>query len=143
MSLTLISFPNLLPIYFVNEYLFSLASAVGTPLHLYMATINKTRPSCARVKVQVDLLADLPKRMRMNIENEVNGMIRTKCVKIQYDYIPKYCRECKLQGHNEEECRRLHPELVEDNGKGKQVEQDNVETQGKQKAPLKILTSGK
>ncbi|XP_060210254.1 uncharacterized protein LOC132637130 [Lycium barbarum] len=38
-----------------------------------MATINKTRPSCARVKVLVDLLADLPKAVRMDIEDEKQG----------------------------------------------------------------------
>lgn len=37
-----ISFPDLKPTYFVKESIFSLASAVGKPLHLDMATINKT-----------------------------------------------------------------------------------------------------
>lgn len=54
-----ISFPIMLPTFFENESLFSLALAVGTPLHLDQATINKTRPSCARVKVLVDLRSDL------------------------------------------------------------------------------------
>lgn len=94
----------------------------GNPLHLDMATINKTRPSCARVKVQVDLLAELPKRVRMDIKNEATGEIRTEWVKIHYDYIPKCCKECRLQGDNEEECRRLHSELMEENDKRKQVE---------------------
>lgn len=70
-----ISFPNLLPTYFVKEYLFSLASAVGKILHLDMATINKTRPSCARVKIQVDLLSKLPKKVKMDIENETTGRL--------------------------------------------------------------------
>lgn len=47
-----------------------------------MATINKARPSCARVKVQVDLLAKLPRIVRMEIKNEVTGLIRTIDVKI-------------------------------------------------------------
>lgn len=57
-----ISFPKFVPAYFVKECLFSLANRVGKPLHLDMATINKTRPSCARVKVLVNLLAELPKK---------------------------------------------------------------------------------
>lgn len=32
---------------------------MGKPLQVDMATTNKTRPSCARVKVEVDLLSDL------------------------------------------------------------------------------------
>lgn len=47
---TWISFPDLLPTFFVKEVLFLLASAVGKPLHLNSATINKTHPSCSRVK---------------------------------------------------------------------------------------------
>lgn len=70
-----ISFPSLLPTHFVKECLFSLASAVGKPLHLDMVTINKTRPSCARVKVLVDLLHNLPKKVRMDIENEATGEV--------------------------------------------------------------------
>lgn len=34
MVMAWISFPSLLPIYFVKEFLFSLASVVGKPLHL-------------------------------------------------------------------------------------------------------------
>lgn len=143
MALAWISFPNLLPTFFVKVCLFSLAAAVGTPFHLDMATINKTRPSCARVKVQIDLLAKLPKRVRMDIEDEVIGATRTEWVGIQYDYIPKYCKECKLQGHNEEACWRLHSELLEETEKDNQTRKNKDENKGKDKQPLMILTSGK
>lgn len=69
-----------------------------------MTTVNNTRPSCARVKVRVDLLDELPKKVRMDIENEATGKVRTKWLKIQYDYLPKYCKSCKLQGHDYFEC---------------------------------------
>ncbi|KAH0665657.1 hypothetical protein KY285_026863 [Solanum tuberosum] len=62
---TWISFPDLLPTFFVKEVLFSLASVVGKPLQLDLATINKTRPSCARVKVQLDLLTEKPEFVQM------------------------------------------------------------------------------
>lgn len=77
-----ISFPNLLPTYFVKESLFSLATVVGTPIHLYMATINKTRSSCAKVKVLVDLTANLPEHVRIDIKDKQTGAIRTEKVKI-------------------------------------------------------------
>lgn len=92
----------------VMSFLFS--STMKKPMYLDMPTINKTMPSRVRVKVQVDLLADLPKKVTMDIENEITGEVRTEWVKIQYDYIPKYCMECRLQGHNEEECKILHSE---------------------------------
>lgn len=91
----------------------------------------------------IDLLADLPKKVRMDIENEATGTVRIEWVKIQYDYIPKYYKECRLQGHNKEECRRLHPELIpvmEKHG------HDVLEQGGGKKSneqPIKILTSGK
>lgn len=53
-----ISFPSLPPNIFREEVIFSLAAAVGKPLQVDMATKNKTRPSCARVKVEVDLLGE-------------------------------------------------------------------------------------
>ncbi|WMV53891.1 hypothetical protein MTR67_047276 [Solanum verrucosum] len=72
-SMAWILFSNLLPTFFEKESFFSLASAVGISLQLDQATINKTRPSCARVKVLVDLRADLPKFFYMDIENERTG----------------------------------------------------------------------
>lgn len=51
-----ISFPGLPTNLFDKESLFSLATAVGKPLVIDKATNNQTRPSCARVKVEVDLL---------------------------------------------------------------------------------------
>ncbi|KAJ8550750.1 hypothetical protein K7X08_000120 [Anisodus acutangulus] len=100
-----ISFPNLLTTFFVKESLFSLASAVGKPLQLDLATINNTRSNCARVKVQLDLLADLSKFVMMEIEDEKTKEINVVKVRIQYDHLPKYCTECILQGHSNEECR--------------------------------------
>ncbi|KAG5604960.1 hypothetical protein H5410_026452 [Solanum commersonii] len=78
-----ISFPDLKPTYFVKETLFSLASAVGKLLHLDMATINKNRPSYARVKAQVDLLCEFPKHVEMEIFNETTKESRLEKVKIQ------------------------------------------------------------
>lgn len=106
-----ISFPDLRPIFFVKESLFSLASAVGKSIQLDMATVNRTRPSCAKVKVQVDLLAEFPKFVEMEIVNSNTKESTVEKVKIQYDFMPKYCQKCKLQGHEEQECRVLHPEL--------------------------------
>lgn len=85
-----ISFPDLKPTYFVKESIFSLASAVGKPLLLYMATINKTRSSCARVKVQVYLLAKFPKFVELEVVNEDTKVSKVERVKIHYDIFPKY-----------------------------------------------------
>ncbi|KAG5581018.1 hypothetical protein H5410_051645 [Solanum commersonii] len=86
---TWISFQNILPTFFVNEVLFSLAAVVGEPLQLNLATINKTRPSCARVKVQLDMLVDKPQYVQLQIENNNNQEIKIIKVKIQYDSLPR------------------------------------------------------
>ncbi|KAH0665692.1 hypothetical protein KY285_026898 [Solanum tuberosum] len=82
-----ISFPSLPPNFFGKETIFSLAAAVDKPLQVDMATKNQTRPSCARVKVEVDLLKDFPKRINIGIRSK--GEVQEKWIKIKYDYMPK------------------------------------------------------
>ncbi|KAG5570642.1 hypothetical protein H5410_060408 [Solanum commersonii] len=68
-----------------------------------MATRNQTRPSCARVKVEVDLLEEFPKRIKIGLKKK-DGDMTEKWIKIKYDYVPKYCKTCMIQGHNEKQC---------------------------------------
>lgn len=63
-----------------------------------MATRNQTKPTCAMVKVEVDLLSEFPKHIKIGIK-KVNGEVDEKLVKIKYDYAPKYYRTCMIQGH--------------------------------------------
>lgn len=58
-------------------------------------------------------MSDHPKRVNIGIKKK-SGEIVSKWVTIKYDYLPKYCKTCKLQGHDEEECYVLHPELFDD-----------------------------
>ncbi|WMV24352.1 hypothetical protein MTR67_017737 [Solanum verrucosum] len=89
---------------FAREALFSLASAVGTSLQVDKATTGKSRPSVARVKVEVNLLLSLPDRVRMFFKDEKIGVVKEVLQKIVYDKLPSYCTTCKHQGHKEEEC---------------------------------------
>ncbi|KAH0681258.1 hypothetical protein KY284_022343 [Solanum tuberosum] len=82
------------------------ASIVGKPVQLGLATIKRIRPSCARVKVLVDLKGDFHKSVIMDIVNEATGKIRKEVVIIKYDYICKYFNECKMQVHNKDECKK-------------------------------------
>uniref|UniRef100_A0A0V0IDF8 Putative ovule protein n=1 Tax=Solanum chacoense TaxID=4108 RepID=A0A0V0IDF8_SOLCH len=137
-----ISFPDLPPNFFAKEAIFSIASAVGKPLTVDMATKNQTRPSCARVKIEVDLTARLPQRVKINEEDDITGHIKSKWIKIQYDYLPKYCNECCLQGHDEHNCWALHPELldVRDKTDGQEKETEKLGTAAEQR---RILASGR
>ncbi|KAG5576187.1 hypothetical protein H5410_056321 [Solanum commersonii] len=57
-----------------NESLFSIPADVGKPIHLDKATINKTRPSCARLKVQVDLATELPRQVEIEVVDNNHNM---------------------------------------------------------------------
>lgn len=100
-----ISFPDLLPTFFGKETIFSLAIGIGKPIYVDAATTNKTRPSCARVKIQVDLLGDLPDCVEIEIKNKENVTTRVVKIRVEYDILLKYYKKCKLLGHNEDECR--------------------------------------
>lgn len=56
--------------------------------------------------------------------------------------LPKYCKECKLQGHDHFECWRLHPELYVERENSNQAVNANVQTNASAQ-PLMILSSGK
>ncbi|KAG5585650.1 hypothetical protein H5410_046084 [Solanum commersonii] len=93
-----------------------------------MATINKTRPSFARVKVQVDLMSEFPRFIGMEIMNEYTKFSGIEQVKIQYDSLPKYCTHCKVQGHVEEDCDE---ESQDDQEKIRGDEQRKIDQQGR------------
>ncbi|KAG5605343.1 hypothetical protein H5410_026835 [Solanum commersonii] len=73
------------------ELLFSLASAVGKPIQLDMATINRTRLSYAKVKVQLDLTAKLSNYVELEVVNR-----RTQINKVQKDTWKRNVGACIL-----------------------------------------------
>lgn len=66
-------------------------------------------------------MSEHPKRVNVGIRKK-SGEIVSKWIQIRYDYLPKYCKTCKLQGHNKEECFVLHPELFEERKKERRFE---------------------
>ncbi|KAK4346141.1 hypothetical protein RND71_036317 [Anisodus tanguticus] len=107
MAVIWLSFPNLPPNFYVPSILFSIASAVGKPIAIDAATLNKTRPSCARVKVEADLLQEHPQKYNIQLMN--GEEMETMSYKIRYDFLPKYCTTCMLQGHDLQGCWKEHP----------------------------------
>ncbi|XP_069150536.1 uncharacterized protein [Solanum lycopersicum] len=97
-----ISLPELPWHCYNKEFITSLLSPIGRVLYLDSASINKTRGSQARVKVQVDLTRDRPSHIWMGYIGE--DITDGRWQKIEYDNIPDYCFYCKNQGHNESVC---------------------------------------
>ncbi|KAG5618380.1 hypothetical protein H5410_018204 [Solanum commersonii] len=137
-----ISFPELPPNFFAKKAIFSIATAVSTPLTVDIAMKNQTRPNCARIKVEVDLTAKLPQRVRITEKDDHTGAIKYKWIKVQYDYMPKYCKECCLQGHDEHSCWVLNPELYDTKSNDKKGDRTITKTRTNGE-PYRVLTSGK
>jgi len=99
--------------------------------------------------VLVDLATNLPKAVVVNVLDEATGELKTDKITIKYDYIPKYCSECKLQGHDKNNCRILHPDLWNYNysnelAKGHEVEEPFYpKIERLQEGKANILSSGK
>ncbi|CAI9115453.1 OLC1v1016357C1 [Oldenlandia corymbosa var. corymbosa] len=95
-----------LPLHRFNaEYLSKLASIVGTPLKIDVPTLNLSRPSIARVCVEVNLLHQLPQRVLLGIEEY------SYYQDITYENLLEYCSECKKVGHGIKDCRRGKPKV--------------------------------
>ncbi|KAG5611035.1 hypothetical protein H5410_022316 [Solanum commersonii] len=71
----------------------------------------------SRVKVEVDLLREFPKRITVGIKKGSTGKTISIWINICYDFMPKYCKACKLKGNNESERFVLHPEFRTQNEK--------------------------
>lgn len=102
-----ISLPNLSPELFARKSLLSIASIVGKPIAIDKATYVKSRPSTARVRVIVDLVAKLPQRIRLQHSDNESGKIVEVFQEVDYEYLPGYCNVCKHQGHVDSACRVL------------------------------------
>lgn len=66
-----ISFPALPPNLFGKEAIFSLTASFGKPLHVDMKTLNKTRYSCVRVNVEVNLKGEFPTCINIEVRKKI------------------------------------------------------------------------
>lgn len=73
-------------------------------------TISKSRPTTAKVRVEIDLIRPLLSVVNVEFRN-TDGKIEMFTQKVKYDLTPFYCSHCKVHGHYKSACRVLHPEL--------------------------------
>ncbi|XP_027171591.1 uncharacterized protein LOC113771176 [Coffea eugenioides] len=101
-----VSLPKL-PIHLFNrECLFQIVATLGVPLYVDAATAALSRPSVARVCVEVDLLKPLVSRVWIG-----NGGQEGFWQNLDIEHLPAYCSGCFRQGHSKDDCVMLHPEL--------------------------------
>ncbi|KAL0296084.1 UNVERIFIED_CONTAM: hypothetical protein Sradi_6660500 [Sesamum radiatum] len=83
---------------FEKRALFGLASLIGKPLRMDEATTDLSRPSLARVCVEIDLTA--PRIPAIFIEVD-DFTLRQPII---YENCPQYCTFCKHLGHDQANC---------------------------------------
>ncbi|KAG5590811.1 hypothetical protein H5410_041325 [Solanum commersonii] len=125
-----ISFPDLPPNFFVKEAIFSIASAVGKPLTVDMAP-NQTK------------LCKSQSGVKIIEKDDSTGHVKYKWIQVQYDHMPKYCKECCLQGHDEHNCWTIHPKLYDNREGEDQKSEERVNEVGTEADQRRTLTSGK
>ncbi|XP_019224832.1 PREDICTED: uncharacterized protein LOC109206467 [Nicotiana attenuata] len=88
------------------QYVKQVVGVVGTPLEMDLATRGRTRPSVAKVRVEIDLLKPQPDSVYVGQVYE-NAPQKGFVQKLEYDGIPKCCKYCRKLGHNLLNCRAI------------------------------------
>src|SRR4051812_42632536 len=90
----------------------TIGNGIGKFLRMDGQTADLSRPSYARICVEIDLLQPLPSKFWMDI----NG---GKWIDIVYERMPLFCSHCRIQGHVIQNCRKK-PRVLALMDKGKQ-----------------------
>ncbi|KAG5605830.1 hypothetical protein H5410_027322 [Solanum commersonii] len=111
-----------------KEFVAGLLIPVGKVLYLDSASIQKTRGSKAKVKVQIDLSKERPPHVWMGYKGDdlTDGRWQT----IEYEEIPPYCFYCMHQGHMNYECSIKQKD--EDQKRRREVEEQGKNKSGKE-----------
>ncbi|KAI0514248.1 hypothetical protein KFK09_010283 [Dendrobium nobile] len=94
-----ISFPHLRPHFFSPRILFGLGELFGKPLKIDGATSAGSRPSNARVLVELDVTKTYPKQVWLGSDSL--GYVQ----EVVLDEFPQFCDVCKCLGHFTGKCR--------------------------------------
>ncbi|KAI0513576.1 hypothetical protein KFK09_009601 [Dendrobium nobile] len=100
-----ISFPNLRLHFFNPQVLHVFGSIFGRPLQTDQVTESRTRPSVARVLVEVDISKKHPKEVWVGLK--AFGYLQ----KVEFEKVSDFCSHCKIHSHAISNCFKLHPEL--------------------------------
>ncbi|OIT21948.1 hypothetical protein A4A49_38251 [Nicotiana attenuata] len=100
-----------------------------TPLEMDLATRGKTRPSMAKVRIEIDLLKQQPDSVyvgQIYDDTPQRGFVQ----KLEYEDVPKYCKHYRKLGHNMINCRVLERkrEMEKKDQEAKHGKEVNFET---------------
>ncbi|XP_020694935.2 uncharacterized protein LOC110108584 [Dendrobium catenatum] len=117
-----VSFPNLRLHFFNTHILFGWASILGRPLQTDQATASVSRPSVARILVEVDISKKFPNEIWLG--SELNGYFQ----KVEFENFPIFCAYCKMHGHSLNECFKLHLNLKKSKENSKIIKMPEANT---------------
>ncbi|XP_060211621.1 uncharacterized protein LOC132639155 [Lycium barbarum] len=108
------------------NYVKQVVAPIGTPLTMDAATKNRTRPSMAKVRVEVNLTKTKLTSIFVGTEDE-NFPRKGFYQKIEYENVPKFCTHCRILGHSILQCRRVEKKKVEEveNKENRKLTQNN------------------
>ncbi|WMV32820.1 hypothetical protein MTR67_026205 [Solanum verrucosum] len=84
------------------DILTPLLSPIGKALYLDSATMQKTRGSVAKVRVQIDITKERPQHVWLGFSEKDPSLGKWQI--IDFEDVPSYCLYCKHQGHVFGEC---------------------------------------
>lgn len=96
-----VQYPELDPIYWSGKNLSILSSMIGKPIKTDRQTKERSRLGYARVLIEVKIDEPLSDEVEMVDENDV--LINQK---VEYEWRPIQCEECKMYGHDKLKCRK-------------------------------------
>ncbi|XP_060212194.1 uncharacterized protein LOC132639792 [Lycium barbarum] len=97
-------------------YLRQIVAPIGTPLSMDNATEGRTRPSVAKVRVEVDLTKTKIQSIWIGSQDE-DHTLKGFNQRLEYEGVPKYCRHCKLLGHSILQCRKVKKKMGNEENK--------------------------
>ncbi|XP_019191723.1 PREDICTED: ABC transporter F family member 4-like [Ipomoea nil] len=100
-----VRFPLLSLNLFKTEALKQVCKPLGKFLAPDNATLNFTRPSYARARVEIDLLAPRVDEIFIGFSEDPGQEDLGYFQKVVYERVPHYCTTCYKQGHSSEVCR--------------------------------------
>ncbi|PKU60673.1 hypothetical protein MA16_Dca028358 [Dendrobium catenatum] len=96
-----LSFSGLRPHLFSFRILFGLGSVFGRPIHTDNATASGSRPSVARVLVEIDVSKSFSDTVWLGPEKFGYAQ------KVIFEGMPNFCSFCKALGHKKIECPKI------------------------------------
>jgi len=114
---------------------------IGYPLTMDKATSTKSRPTTAKLRVELDLAKPRIREVAVEIRNAEGGLERFT-QKVDYEDLPEFCSHCMTQGHTNDKCRVVlqrnqSKKVASDKGGNVERKENQGQTQNDGQQPTK------